>query len=203
VGAAQLLIRAARASTEEPRMTAEQLISVPGADPLVVPAVGVVEYVVDPTHEHWHLLRFMTYELRRASDFRLARPDTKTGFCLGDRYLANLGPRLPGQPAGLVFNTNCGLEEPGLLTVEEGISVGYGDVYEAWRDGQYIDVTGLPAGRYVLVHRVNPARTLRESSYANNAAAAVVDLSWPNGKSAKPRARIVRACGDSARCPAT
>jgi hypothetical protein len=54
-------------------------------------------------------------------------------------------------------------------------------------------VTGLPTGRYVLVHRANPDRELRERSYANNAASVLIALSgrWVH---------ILARCPDSARC---
>ena len=37
-------------------------------------------------HLRGHLLRFDTYEIRRAADTSLIAPDQKTGFCLGDRF---------------------------------------------------------------------------------------------------------------------
>ena len=46
---------------------------------------------------------------------------------------------------------------PGARTIREGISPGFGDDYVPQREGQSIDVTGLPPGRYVLVHRANPS----------------------------------------------
>ena len=98
------------------------------------------------------------------------------------------------------FLTNCGLGDTGLLNVEEGISPGYGDDYHPWLDGQWIDVTGLSAGRYVLVHRVNKARLLAESSYANNASSVLVALSWPTGKQGLPKLTVLRTCPNKARC---
>jgi hypothetical protein len=65
-------------------------------------------------------------------------------------------------------------------------------------EGQYIDVTGLPPGRYLLVHRVNGDRELREASYANNAASALVELQRSGGRAT---VTVVATCPDSARCP--
>ena len=39
-----------------------------------------------PTHNHWHYLKFDNYQLARSRSTSLPRPDSKTGFCLGDRY---------------------------------------------------------------------------------------------------------------------
>jgi Lysyl oxidase len=66
--------------------------------------------------------------------------------------------------------------------VVQGISVGYGAAYDAFLEGQHVEITGLPAGRYRLVHRVNADRRLREASLANNAAAVSVRLTWRGGR---------------------
>ena len=60
--------------------------------------------------------------------------------------------------------------------------MGWGDDYDPHLEGQQIDVTGLPAGVYVLRHPSNPERRLRESSYANNSASLRLRLTWPNGR---------------------
>lgn len=194
VGTGPLIIVAERQSQDDPDMTATQLVERTDGSTASVENVGSLQYVTDPTHEHWHLLPFMRYELRAVKGGKLVRPDAKTGFCLGDRYGAS------GEARAGEFFTNCGLGDTGLLTLAEGISVGWGDNYEAWRDGQYIDVTGLAAGRYLLVHRVNDPRRIKEASYANNASSALVDLAWPRGPSARPAIKVVALCEASARC---
>jgi len=77
--------------------------------------------------------------------------------------------------------------------VREGISPGFGDDYVPEKEGQSIDVTRVPSGRYVLVHRANPERVLRERSYRNNAASVLLRL---DGRTA----RVLKTCSDSARC---
>ena len=185
VGAGPLIVRGHRADLFEPQMVADQVISLSDGSTETNPGIGMLEYVEAETHEHWHLLRFMTYELRRAGDFKLVEPDQKTGFCLGDRYDVDPLVKLSGEPDQRVYSTSCGPGQRELLEIEEGISVGWGDVYEAWRDAQYLDVTGLPAGAYVLVHRVNPGRSMRESRYSNNASSALISLTWPRGRDRK------------------
>ena len=124
--------------------------------------------------------------------------DRKTGFCLGDRY-AIAGRKPPAAPATPIFTSRCGLGEPGLLGIQEGISVGYGDDYAANLEGQYLPLGGLRAGRYVLVHTVNVNRRLRESDYSNNSASLLLALRRRGGG---PQVQLLRVCPDSARCDA-
>jgi hypothetical protein len=200
VGAGPLVIRGHRPSLAGPELAADQIIALEDGGTGVRSNVGALLYVDEETHEHWHLLEFMSYELRRVSDFALVVPDQKSGFCLGDRYNADPARTLPGEPGGRVYNSNCGPEERDLLEIEEGISVGWGDVYEAWRDQQYLDVTGIPAGRYVLVHRVNAGRPLAESRYGNNASSVRISLTWPDGPAQPPRVAVLQTCEKKARC---
>jgi hypothetical protein len=135
--------------------------------------------------------------LRRAGGTRSVVRDQKTGFCLGDRYPDARHARLAAAAPRKVYRSRCGLDHPEFLGVEEGISVGYGDAYAANLEGQYLPLTGLRAGRYVLVHRVNADRRLRETDYTNNAAALLLRLRWRRGV---PSLRLLRNCPDSDRC---
>jgi len=136
--------------------------------------------------------------LRRASDHRLVRPDRKTGFCLGDRY--DSGRSFARKPPRAVITGSCLRDEPGARAVAMGISIGYGDDYHAYLEGQSIDVTGVPAGRYELVHRVNAKARLRETRYSNNAASVLVRVRWPNGSDDRPAADVLKRCPGRARC---
>ena len=144
-----------------------------------------LHYVRSQTHQHWHLVAFERYELRRAG--ALVGRDRKTGFCLNDAYETRALNRLPR------WTGECGRRRPEARTVREGISPGFGDDYVPEKEGQSIDVTGLPPGRYVLVHRANPGRTLRERSYANNAASVSIEL---RGR----QVRVLARCPNSASC---
>jgi Lysyl oxidase len=141
---------------------------------------GQLRYVVSPDHEHWHFVPFMRYELHSASGPGPVLRDRKTGFCLGDRF--NSEGTVSDEPRRPVWVGECGRGGRGLLSIREGISPGYGDDYVPALEGQYLVLDGLPAGRYRLWHRVNTERTLRESSYANNGASALLDLTWSRGE---------------------
>ena len=132
---------------------------------------------------------------------RVRPPSRSPAICRAGTNAHQKINTLPNEPESPVYRSNCGLGERQWREIEEGISVGWSDVYEAWRDGQYIDVTGLAAGTYVLVHRVNASR-LVESDYANNASSVRLRLTWPNGTDSAPRLTILKRCPLTARCPA-
>jgi hypothetical protein len=78
----------------------------------------------------------------------------KQGFCIMDvaRYNATTPQKY----------TNCG---------EQGLQIGWTDIYVNFLDCQYIQIDGLNEGVYVLENQVNPEHLLPESNYGNNAAA--------------------------------
>ena len=202
VGVGPLLVVGRRSARRAPVMGAEQLVRRSDGSTWHRGRVGILRYTRETTHQHWHYLDFERYELRRVAARRPVRPDRKTGFCLGDRYESDPMRRLPREPERAVWVGECGRDRPDLLVVREGISVGYGDDYKPFLEGQHIDITGIPAGRYELIHRVNPARELRESSFGNNDASIVLHLSWPRGRRSSPRIDVVARCGDGRRCRA-
>jgi Lysyl oxidase len=196
IGDGPLVIAASRPGLETDTMIADQLVEAPGAPQQVIPDVGRLQYVISPDHRHWHLLGFDRYTLRRVGRRAPAARDRKTGFCLGDRYRVR-HPTPPAAAPEPVWTSRCGLDEPELLGIEQGISVGYGDDYGAILEGQFIPLKGVRAGRYVLVHRVNGERELRERDYSNNAASVLIDLWWERGE---PSWRLLRRCPGTARC---
>jgi hypothetical protein len=180
-------------------MRTHQVVELVEGGTEIVPDVGRMHYELHQPHFHWHLQSFVTFELWRADGTGKPVRDRKTGFCLIDRW-GRVVPRVPatGPPR---FVGDCGAGRPNIRSVEQGTSVGYVDRYGPFFHGQNVEVTGLPAGGYVLVHDANPNRVMRELAYSNNAASALVELSWPNGRSSPPRVTVLRRCDDSARCP--
>jgi hypothetical protein len=57
-----------------------------------------------------------------------------------------------------------------------GLSVGWGDNYPASTVYQWIDITGLPNGKYRLTATANPNQQAVESTYANNSAWATLRI---------------------------
>lgn len=179
-------------------LRAHQIVELRDGETRLVRDVGRMRYEPHSPHRHWHLKSFVAYELRRASDFAVVAHDGKSGFCLVDRWGTAL-PRVPGSGPPR-FVGDCAAGQPRATRVVQGTSVGYVDRYPAFFHGQELDVTGLPAGRYVLVHRANPRREMRELSYSNNGASVLLRLTWPSGRSSAPRLTVLRRCEASERC---
>jgi hypothetical protein len=181
-----LWIKAHRTGNEHV-MPVRQYVQLKGGGTRIDPPLGELHYVVAPPHYHWHMLGFVHAELRSAGDFALRVRDHKSGFCIADHYGTAIG--VPhGKPR---FLGNCEQFHPNARFVEEGASVGYTDRYPAFFHGQQLDISGLAAGTYWLVHRANQDFHLRESSYGDNAASVLIRLTWRDGT---PHVTTLRTC---------
>ena len=172
-----MLLVGSRPDQADPAMSVEQLVRRSDGTMSNYPVDGEIRFVQSETHRHWHFLDFERYDIVTPEGETVGR-DEKTGFCLGDRYDAARSVELPGEPEQPVWTQECGRGQPERLIVREGISPGYGDDYVPRLEGQSIDITGLPPGRYVLRHRVNVDRALRESDYGDNSAEVPFELTW-------------------------
>jgi hypothetical protein len=189
-------------------MTADQLVVLANGKTRRYRNVGRVYF--DELHYHWHLRNAERYELRNAAGRNVTR-DAKTGFCFGDRLTskARKPVHYPGLETGL---TTCryGSSDPKTdgrraLTLTEGISAGWSDDYPNVENGkplqgQQLELTGLPAGNYVLVNRANATGKFRETTKKDNATSALFALSWPDGTDQKPVVKILRHCVGKATC---
>jgi hypothetical protein len=133
------------------------------------------------------MLGFVHAELRTAGDFAVRLRDHKSGFCIADHYGTAIG--VPHGPPR--FLGSCAQFNPRARFVEEGASVGYTDRYPAFFHGQQLDITGVAAGAYWLVHRANPDFHLRETRYDDNVASTLIRLTWRNGT---PSVTTLRTC---------
>jgi glucose/arabinose dehydrogenase len=180
----------------QPMMIADQVVDTGADTPERIPGVGELTFVTSADHDHWHYAGFDRYELRRAGSSDALVRDRKSGFCLGDRYRVTTRV-VTGAADSPAYTGQCGLSRPDLRELVEGISVGFGDDYAAYLEYQDLPLDGLPNGRYVLVHQVNSDESLRELSYANNAASVLLRLRWTRGR---PTARVLATCPDTDRC---
>lgn len=88
----------------------------------------------------------------------------KLGFCVVDVHPAPI----PGQPLEPSKYLDCG--------TSQGLSPGWADEYYFLLDGQWIDVTEMKAGTYVLEAEANAEHSFQEADYSNNASAVVVTV---------------------------
>jgi hypothetical protein len=193
VGEGPVWIRGSRPTASGP-MRATQLVRMSDRSVRAYPDAGRLRYTPSSSHTHWHLLGFQRYELRTLEGDLVVR-DRKSGFCLADHY--GLAARRVTAFTGGSFYGNCAQSNPGALAVEQGTSIGFTDLYPAHFHGQNLDLRGVPAGDYVLVHRANPDQRLEEIDYTNNDASLRIRLRWSGGE---PRVVTLRTCQSSADC---
>jgi hypothetical protein len=172
-------------------MVADQIIQMSDGTTTTVPAIGNLLYVTSPAdatypHNHFHFLDFERYELRLPDSDQTLVKDEKTGFCLASAFTPDL----------------CGGDQPDLTSVEEGIAVNGYDLYTRNVEGQYItlDPVTVPAGEYLLVHRVNPTGAFAETNLANDAASMRLKIKW--NSTGTPTVTITNTCRASVACPA-
>jgi hypothetical protein len=111
-----------------------------------------------PCHGHYHLQGFARYELYDLAETVLIT-GRKQAFCLRDNHMV-----VPGSGAAK-FSCSC-----------QGISAGWSDLYASSLDCQWLDITGVPAGTYVLSVTVNAESGLPESNFENNTQTAIVTI---------------------------
>lgn len=105
-------------------------------------------------HNHWHVRDLQAFTIARVTDpGNVLKRGAKSGFCFWDNY--RYGSTRPAfyHPS---TTSACALTEAG--TVPMGLSVGWGDEYPSSIAFQYIDITGLPNGDYVVTLVADPPR---------------------------------------------
>ena len=193
VGEGPVWVRGRRPNASGP-MRAQQLVRMSDRSVRSYEDAGRLRYTPSPSHTHWHLLGFQRYELRTLDGKLLVR-DRKSGFCLADHY--GLAARRVAAFTGGRFYGDCAQGDPGALSVEQGTSIGFTDLYPAHFHGQNLELRGVPAGVYLLVHRANPDQRLEELDYTNNDASLRIRVTWEAGV---PHVETLRSCQASASC---
>ncbi|MBS1188845.1 MAG: hypothetical protein H6R10_637 [Rhodocyclaceae bacterium] len=99
-----------------------------------------------PCHQHFHINDFSLYELLRASDRSVVATSRKLGFCFRDNLDYMGGPSAH------------------YLCTDQGISSGWADLYARETDGQWIDITGIPEGDYIVRVNINVSGSFDEGA---------------------------------------
>ena len=160
----------------------------------IVESKDVSQFQFHPEHNHWHINGVALFEIRQGSSSGpiFGANSLKTTFCLIDWY--KLDDNSPTTER-IYFDCNGSYQ---------GISVGWADQYHQSTEGQRLDITGAPPGRYYLVSTANPDGNFLEKDTANNAAWVAFDLT--RDSSGNPKIEIVghslcespSLCGDKA-----
>ncbi len=116
----------------------------------------------DPCHGHWHYEGYAEYVMYNMDDGNEIPIGFKNGFCVMDLECDDGG----------TYQYGCG---------NQGISKQCGDIYSSGLQCQWIDITDLEAGQYMLVVRVNWDQSPDllgqvEPNYENNWAQVCLDI---------------------------
>jgi Lysyl oxidase len=93
-------------------------------------------FVFHTCHGHYHIRDFTIYELLTLDGQRVAA-GTKQGFCMEDSF------------------KYAGNKSNGYHCENQGITSGWGDWYYKQLVGQWIDITGVPEGDYIVRITIN------------------------------------------------
>lgn len=157
--------RTCRSTARCPTMTVRQRIRRTDGTWTVIATAARMRFEVGDHHYHWHVVDFEGYRLWRLGvrnpTPRIAK---KFGFCFFD--IARV--RAFGPATRRYAESRCGT--PSSLRVHVGLSEGWQDTYPWDFAGQYIDVTGVPRGEYLLCVTADPKRRFRQSDTTNDEA---------------------------------
>jgi hypothetical protein len=154
------------------------------------------EWEFHPVHGHYHF-HALTDSRLWAADERgervgsaPVRTGRKVGYCVADILLdawarKGNGVRTYHAP-DCFFPASSDAKNDYLV---QGISPGFADVYEWFVPDQYIEVSGLSDGTYILDTIADPENAIAESDEANNCGAVVVRLTAMS--SATPAAEVL------------
>lgn len=173
IGPGALEVRGSRPDTSSTMSVVQRIYNDDGTHTDVAKPIAM-QYAGDG-HEHWHSLNMEGGRLVRLDNTQVGAL-AKHGFCFFDNVAYNLS--LPGAPGSPFYtsSTSCAMHDPSALQVMMGLSVGWGDMYSAQTNFQWIDITGLPNGTYRLSATADPRHLVSEASYTNNSASARIKL---------------------------
>ena len=163
VGAGPFEVIGRRASTSNRTMTVWQRVYNDDGSSTSGRTAATMNYTGED-HGHWHVVNLERYSIRPVGSREVAR-GAKVGFCFwdGSRYRLSL----PGAPQERVYGSSgCGTRESVEATM--GLSVGWSDIYPAGITFQWIEITGLPNGDYIVAADADPYHQFTEATRSNN-----------------------------------
>jgi hypothetical protein len=145
---------------------------------------GTPGFEFAPCHGHFHFNGYARYEL--VNDIgEIVAVGHKQAFCLLDSTPIGI----PGAPTSTRFH--CGFQ---------GLQRGWADIYDAALDCQWVDITDVADGNYLLRISINPDQVIEESDYENNTIEVPVTVAPPApvdplSACAAPSSGVLRECG--------
>jgi hypothetical protein len=142
-----------------------------------------------PAHGHYHLDQYTDYRLWTPAGYaawqsiKAANPDALSADLLAAH--PEVATQSVGRKQGFCaidvkkYQKDADHKTYKDCMTNQGISVGWADVYDRSLDGQWVETDGLAAGDYVLEVEVNAERIFEESNYRNNASAISVRVEAP------------------------
>jgi hypothetical protein len=174
IGAGPLEVRGTRPDTSHSMTVVQRVYDSTGG--FVDQPTTIDQQYAGDGHNHWHSLDMEGGRLVRLDNGVKVGALAKHGFCFFDNVAFRT--TLPGSPASAQYtpSNSCAFGNPNALNVTMGLSVGWGDMYSASTNFQWIDITGLPNGKYKLTATADPKHFVSEASYANNGATARIRI---------------------------
>jgi hypothetical protein len=116
-------------------------------------------FTYSPCHGHFHFNGYAKYRLLDMNMVEVASGH-KQAFCLLDfEQWDSMAPN------NAVYDCSY-----------QGIQKGWADTYDSYLDCQWVDITGVPPGNYLLEIVLNEAHALGEKDYTNNSALVPVTI---------------------------
>jgi Lysyl oxidase len=118
-------------------------------------------------HNHFHLRDLEDGVLTRLDNGGAVGALAKHGFHFADNQAFDLA--LQNAPRSPVYASCGGFScKMSALNVTMGLSVGWGDIYGASLAFQYIDITGLKSGQYMLTVTADASHWFEETDASDN-----------------------------------
>lgn len=134
-------------------------------------------------HGHFHFKGYANYDLK-ALDGTEAAKGHKESFCVEDN-IQGQGRALPLRPPERLADSGAAPANnwtPQMRTNchNPGLHKGWTDAYFNTTEGNWIDITDVPPGDYMLSVNVNPDHMIAELNFANNLAEVPVHVPPPS-----------------------
>ena len=145
-------------------------------------------------HQHLHFIDYSAYRIWTVGGYAnwvaMRDPGAPTNSGINAQLLASAttsGDLISGHKQGFCmvdsgqYSSNAGPAKYLSCSSNQGISVGWEDIYPPYLPDQFIAISNLSEGDYVLENQVNPNQLLPETQYADNFASVKIHYIQPHG----------------------